>query len=50
MITFDIVRVNKSNYINRYYIDIAFSYTKKIIHSYNNKTKTNKKDRPYQVV
>lgn len=39
MITFDIVRVNKSNYINRYYINIAFSYTEKIIHSYSLNTK-----------
>ena len=43
MITFDIVRVNKSNYINRYYINIAFSYTKKIIHHYSNKTNINNK-------
>ena len=28
MITFDIVRVNKSNYTNRYYANIALGYSK----------------------
>ena len=32
MITFDIVRVNKSNYINRYYINIALGYIKHTIY------------------
>lgn len=41
MITFDIVRVNKSDYTNRYYISIAFSYRKKNISMYI-------KDRLYQ--
>ena len=47
MITFDIVRVNYSDYINRYYINIAFSYTEKIIHAYSLNTKMdNKKTAP----
>ena len=32
MITFDIVRVNKSEYINRYYTDIALGYIKHTIY------------------
>ena len=35
MITFDIVRVNKSNYINRYYINIALGYIKHTIYLEN---------------
>ena len=43
MITFDIVVVNKSDYINRHYINITFGYTEKIIYNYSNKTKINNK-------
>ena len=32
MITFDIVRVNKSNYTNRYYTSIALGYIKHTIY------------------